>query len=286
MTVGIRVSAWNAPEGGEVGWDENGKGMGAGESREAWARPQIQEATDRGNGRRTAVATTSAKAMVLRKAMALKNDGRGILAWESGRKRGLGLGKGRVPGDSAENGTSSASADLAMSMSSPSSPSATDSESKPASDADGGSRACEQEGEAVEVHRTMQEAVAFASAFYDLLAEYLPGDTTLNELRVLTAVAKASLPREEAEAEGGAETVAERGTSVTQIAADTGVSRTTVSRMISQWSEAGQIVESPHPEDGRRRILGFTEEAHRLNAEWSAKAKAILRDHVEAMGQG
>ena len=35
----------------------------------------------------------------------------------------------------------------------------------------------------------VDEAVTVAQGFYDLLARYLPGDTTLNELRVLTAVA-------------------------------------------------------------------------------------------------
>jgi DNA-binding MarR family transcriptional regulator len=71
----------------------------------------------------------------------------------------------------------------------------------------------------------VDEAVMVAQGFYDLLARYLPGDTTLNELRVLTAVAV---------------TAREGGTSVTRIVEETGISASTVSRLISQWTEGGR----------------------------------------------
>jgi DNA-binding MarR family transcriptional regulator len=67
------------------------------------------------------------------------------------------------------------------------------------------------------------------------------------------------------------------GTSVTRIVEETGISASTVSRLISQWTEAGQIREAPHPEDGRRRTLGFSEEAHRLNWEWALALRKVLR---------
>ena len=67
-----------------------------------------------------------------------------------------------------------------------------------------------------------------------------------------------------------------------QIVDETGISRTTVSRMITQWEAAGQIEEFLHPKDGRRRILGFTEEATGLNEEWSKKVMALVEENFEA----
>ena len=110
----------------------------------------------------------------------------------------------------------------------------------------------------------VEEVTDFMKSIYELLAAYLPGDTTLNELRVLTAVALAS------KRDG-------KGTSVSEIADETGISRATVSRLIAQWTEADQIREDPHPSDGRRRILGFTEKAHSLNREWSTKMWKVMK---------
>lgn len=104
------------------------------------------------------------------------------------------------------------------------------------------------------------QLVDVAREFYDLLASLLPGDTTLNELRVLTEVASSK-----------------SGTSVCEIAKRTGVSTTTVSRLIGQWSNAGQIVERPHPDDGRRKILTLSVEAKKMNAEWALALRDVLR---------
>ena len=105
-------------------------------------------------------------------------------------------------------------------------------------------------------------SVSFARDFYDLLADFLPGDTTLNELRVLTAVAEVA--------------VQERGTSVTEISANCGIAKTTVSRLISHWIEQGTIEERHHPSEGRRRILSFSDEAHRLNHDWAQRVEQLL----------
>jgi DNA-binding MarR family transcriptional regulator len=87
----------------------------------------------------------------------------------------------------------------------------------------------------------------------------------LNELRVLTAVATACSRGE--------------GTSVSQIADECAISRATVSRLITHWSAQGQIVESQHPDDGRRRILGFSDEAFRLNEQWAKELGEVFSEN-------
>ena len=111
-------------------------------------------------------------------------------------------------------------------------------------------------------HAEWQECVVFAKDYYDILAEFVPGDTTVNELRILTALAMASCSG--------------TGTSVSEIAEKTGISRATVSRLVTQWMEAGRITESPHPKDGRRRILDFSEEAKRYSGFWSKRLISLL----------
>ena len=105
-------------------------------------------------------------------------------------------------------------------------------------------------------------SVSFARGFYDVLAEFLPGDTTLNELRALTAVAEAA--------------VQQRETSVSEISATSGIAKTTVSRLIGHWIAEGTIRENPHPNDGRRRILSFSDEAHELNQIWAQRLESLL----------
>lgn len=106
------------------------------------------------------------------------------------------------------------------------------------------------------------QCVDFAKQFYEILAEFVPGDTTVNELRILTAVAVAS--------------ATEEGTSVSEIAETYGISKGTVSRLITTWMAAGRISESPHPKDGRRRILSFSDEARRFSRHWAQRLATIL----------
>ena len=110
----------------------------------------------------------------------------------------------------------------------------------------------------------MDQCVYFARDYYRVLAEFLPGDTTLNELRVLTAVAEAASKGEP--------------TSVSEIADVNDISRATVSRLITQWMAAGQITEEPHPKDGRRRRLSFTGEARDLCERWARRTVEALSE--------
>jgi DNA-binding MarR family transcriptional regulator len=51
---------------------------------------------------------------------------------------------------------------------------------------------------------------------------------------------------------------------VTQIAGETGISKTTVSRCVSNMMEAQLVVELPDPHDGRRRLLQPTERGRQI----------------------
>jgi len=51
---------------------------------------------------------------------------------------------------------------------------------------------------------------------------------------------------------------------VTQIAGETGISKTTVSRCISNMMEAQLVLETPDPHDGRRRLLQPTERGRQI----------------------
>ena len=114
-------------------------------------------------------------------------------------------------------------------------------------------------------HAQWQECVIFAKDYYDILADFVPGDTTVNELRILTELAVASSSG--------------TGTSVSEIADRTEISRATVSRLVTQWMAAGRITESPHPKDGRRRILDFSGEAKQFSGYWSQRVIPLL--HAE-----
>lgn len=106
------------------------------------------------------------------------------------------------------------------------------------------------------------ECVLFAKEFYEILAEFVPGDTTVNQLRILTSLAVADATGE--------------GTSVSEIADEYGISRATVSRLITEWMTAGRITETPYPGDGRRRVLGLNEEAQRYSRMWAERLSTIL----------
>ena len=72
-------------------------------------------------------------------------------------------------------------------------------------------------------------------------AESLPGDTTLNQLRIMHVVHYMTA--------GG------EPTSVSEIADALDMPRSGVSRVITELVSYGWVKEEPHPEDGRRRLL-------------------------------
>lgn len=56
----------------------------------------------------------------------------------------------------------------------------------------------------------------------------------------------------------------ESACTVTQIASETGISKTTVSRCVSNMMDAQLLVETPDPQDGRRRLLLPTERGRQI----------------------
>jgi DNA-binding MarR family transcriptional regulator len=87
-----------------------------------------------------------------------------------------------------------------------------------------------------------REVFHFKTKLLDLLAEHFGGHTTLNHLRVGSYIGLRSQ-------------YAKVPTSNAEIARDLRLSRATVSRIVSDFIAAGWVSETPHPDDGRRRLL-------------------------------
>ena len=85
--------------------------------------------------------------------------------------------------------------------------------------------------------------------YFELLLDMHAGTITLNELRILAAVAESHINDE--------------SKGVTMIAAELSLPRSTVSRVVIRAVAEGRMVELPHPYDQRRRIIRLspTEEA-------------------------
>lgn len=78
--------------------------------------------------------------------------------------------------------------------------------------------------------------------FMRLLSEHFGGETTLNHLRIGNYIGLNSH-------------YLGQPTSNKDIAAALGISRPTVSRIVGDFIDQGWVVEKPHPDDGRRRLL-------------------------------
>jgi len=110
-------------------------------------------------------------------------------------------------------------------------------------------------------------AVDLASEFYGVLAKYLPPTTTLGELQVLTEVAKGMYRH--------------APLTVTQIAEATAMNRWSVSRILMRYIEAGMIIEEKDPQDSRRNLLVWTENAFSDNRKWSKDWMEVRNEGVE-----
>jgi len=90
--------------------------------------------------------------------------------------------------------------------------------------------------------QAVSEIYRFKVDVVDLLAKHFGGQRTLNHLRVGNFIGLCC------QCEG-------RPTSNQEIAQALGLSRATVSRIVSDFIQCGWVAESPHPEDGRKRLL-------------------------------
>ena len=82
----------------------------------------------------------------------------------------------------------------------------------------------------------------FVQTYLGLIAQYIPGETTLNQLRILQYIALRSAGEE-------------GHPNNTEICKALGMSATTVTRAISSFIEAGVISEEEDPQDGRKRFI-------------------------------
>lgn len=106
--------------------------------------------------------------------------------------------------------------------------------------------------------------------YFEMLLDLYAGTITLNELRILAAVAENHI---NGESKG-----------VTMIASELSLARSTVSRVVIRGVAEGRFVELPHPSDQRRRIVRlspqeearirrFSEKSMRMRAQ----CEAVLR---------
>ncbi len=89
--------------------------------------------------------------------------------------------------------------------------------------------------------RTAKAVVEFTRTLFRTLSDRFGGETTLNELRVITQVVRCQL-------EG-------RYCSVTALHKVTGIPIPTVSRAVANLQSDGWLSEKPDPSDGRKRII-------------------------------
>ncbi len=82
----------------------------------------------------------------------------------------------------------------------------------------------------------------FVQAYLGLVSHYIPGETTLNQIRILQYIALRSAGEEGHPCN-------------TEICKTLGMSAATVTRAISSFIEAGIISEEDDPKDGRRRFI-------------------------------
>lgn len=82
----------------------------------------------------------------------------------------------------------------------------------------------------------------FVNAYLGLVAEYLPGETTLNQIRILQYI-------------GWQSALIEGQTFHSDICQALGMSASTVTRAIGSFIEVGILTEKVDPNDGRRRCV-------------------------------
>jgi DNA-binding MarR family transcriptional regulator len=82
------------------------------------------------------------------------------------------------------------------------------------------------------------------AAFYAHLISIVPGSTSVNELRLLTAI--------------GLATFKDQHVGVTELSTQLGIPLSTASRLVAKLCEDGRVVSIKHPRDDRRRSLRFS----------------------------
>jgi hypothetical protein len=99
------------------------------------------------------------------------------------------------------------------------------------------------------------------AAFYAHVVSIVPGSTSVNELRLLTAI--------------GLATLKDQHVGVTELALQLGIPLSTASRLVAKLCEGGRVVSIKHPRDDRRRSLRFSSRHLDGLGEWAQTWLAI-----------
>jgi len=91
-------------------------------------------------------------------------------------------------------------------------------------------------------HPSAKHQQLFSMEYFTLLADYVPGDTTLNQLRILEYISLSCLDDRS-------------GTTHTEICQALDMNKTTVTRTIARFVAAGVISQESSPADGRQRLV-------------------------------
>lgn len=119
---------------------------------------------------------------------------------------------------------------------------------------------------------TTRELHRFKADLFELLARHFGGSSTLNHLRVGNFIGLCS------QYEG-------RPTSNVEIPNALQLSRSTVSRIVADFVRTGWVTESPHPDDGRRRLLVITPD-HPREDEFERALRGRLNELMDQYAAG
>jgi DNA-binding MarR family transcriptional regulator len=93
------------------------------------------------------------------------------------------------------------------------------------------------------------------AAFYAHLLSIVPGSTSVNQLRVLSAIGLASFKDEHV--------------GITELATQLGIPLSTASRIVAKLCDKGCVISVKHPRDDRRRSLNFSSRHMDGLAQWA-----------------
>jgi DNA-binding MarR family transcriptional regulator len=105
-----------------------------------------------------------------------------------------------------------------------------------------------------------------------LLAQHFQGQTTLNHLRIGSYIGYLTLYRS-------------KGTSNKEISEELNIPPSTVSRIVNDFIDEKWVVERPHPEDGRKKLLSIAK-GHELEDGFERSFRTILNELLRRYDDG
>lgn len=105
------------------------------------------------------------------------------------------------------------------------------------------------------------------AAFYAHLLTLVPGTTSINELRVFTAI--------------GLATFRDEHVGITELSNQLGIPLSTMSRLVTKLSDEGNVIAIKHPRDDRRRTLRFSPRHLESVSDWTQRWISIREQLAE-----